>query len=54
MKKEETYAMITKRIIENLNLAKKIAKEHDVSLNLACYILALKRIYNAHNIRGWV
>ncbi|MBW2975470.1 Glu/Leu/Phe/Val dehydrogenase, partial [Candidatus Woesearchaeota archaeon] len=53
-KKEETYAMITKRIIENLNLAKQIAREHDVSLNLACYILALRRIYKAQNIRGWV
>ena len=54
MKKEETYAMITKRIIANLDLAKKIAKEHDVNLNLACYILALRRIYHAQNIRGWI
>lgn len=54
MKKEETYTMINKRIIDNLNLAKKIAKEQAVSLNLACYILALKRIYQAHSIRGWV
>lgn len=54
MKQEETYAMISKRIIENLNKAKDIAKQHNVNLNLACYILALKRIYSAHNIRGWV
>jgi len=54
MKKEETYAMIDHRIMSNLRLAKEIAKKHDVNLNLACYILALKRISNAHNIRGWV
>ncbi|MBW2983934.1 Glu/Leu/Phe/Val dehydrogenase [Candidatus Woesearchaeota archaeon] len=53
MKKEETYSMITQRIINNLNLAKDIAKEHDATLNLACYILALRRICHAHSIRGW-
>jgi len=54
MKKEETYSMITKRVIDNLNLAKNIARENDVNLNLACYILALRRIYQAQNMRGWI
>ena len=53
MKKEETYTMITERIMSNLKTAKHIADENKCSLNLACYILGLKRIVKAHDIRGW-
>ena len=53
MKKEETYKMISERIMNNLRIAKDISNKEGVSLNLACYILALQRIFRAHNMRGW-
>jgi glutamate dehydrogenase/leucine dehydrogenase len=52
--KENVFKIISERIDANLVLAFERSEEENISLDLACTLIAVERIYHTMQKRGWV
>jgi len=53
-RKEDIQALITAKMTENMQTALAEAEHYHISLDLACTLIAVKRVYQTMRQRGWV
>ena len=54
IKPEAVYAIIDEKIHSNWRYAEEIAVERNISLDLACTLLAVQRVHGTMRVHGWI
>ena len=52
--KEKVFEIIDEKISPNLQKAFEVSERENISLDLACSLIAVERVYNTMRKQGWV